>query len=126
MLVFTRYENEAFYIGDEIKITVLKLSHNQVRIGINAPKNLPIHREEIYHRISQQESAQPDSDVEDLALEFHIDENTILHELDGYSLEFDLPDGTPVRLSHPDRETLLKVARELYQGKRQDRDSALV
>lgn len=124
MLVFTRYENEAFYIGDDIKITVLRLVKNQVRIGIAAPKDVPVHREEIYRQISGDGPNQPGSDIKKPAPEFHVDKNQIVHELDGYSLEFNLPDGTPVRLSHTDHEILLKVAKELYQGKLGDIDGS--
>ena len=51
MLILTRKDNESLFIGDEIEITVLGVKGNQVRIGINAPKNLDVHRDEVYQRI---------------------------------------------------------------------------
>lgn len=51
MLVLSRRLNETLIIGDDIKITVLSISGNQVRIGIDAPKEINVHREEVYLRI---------------------------------------------------------------------------
>jgi carbon storage regulator len=51
MLILTRRQNESLKIGDHVTITILALKNNQVRIGIDAPKNVPVHREEIYQRI---------------------------------------------------------------------------
>jgi carbon storage regulator len=51
MLILTRKDNESLFIGDEIEITVLGVKGNQVRIGINAPKNIDVHRDEVYRRI---------------------------------------------------------------------------
>jgi carbon storage regulator len=51
MLILTRKDNESLFIGDEIEITVLGIKGNQVRIGINAPKDIDVHREEVYRRI---------------------------------------------------------------------------
>ena len=51
MLILTRKDNESLFIGDEIEITVLGVKSNQVRIGINAPKDIDVHREEVYRRI---------------------------------------------------------------------------
>ncbi|TNE83540.1 MAG: carbon storage regulator [Gammaproteobacteria bacterium] len=54
MLIITRRTSEVLMIGDEVKVTILGVSGNQVRIGIDAPKDVPVHREEIYNRIKAQ------------------------------------------------------------------------
>ncbi|XOD70145.1 MAG: carbon storage regulator CsrA [Sodalis sp. (in: enterobacteria)] len=51
MLILTRRVGETLMIGDEVTITVLDVKGNQVRIGVNAPKEVSVHREEIYQRI---------------------------------------------------------------------------
>jgi len=61
MLLLTRRTGESLHIGDEIVVTVLGVKGNQVRIGIQAPQNVAVHREEIYRRIrdASHPSAQP-------------------------------------------------------------------
>jgi carbon storage regulator len=54
MLILTRRISESVIIGDEVKITVLGVKGNQVRLGIDAPKTVSVHREEIYQRIQQE------------------------------------------------------------------------
>lgn len=59
MLILTRRVGETLVIGDDVQVTVLGVKGNQVRLGINAPKDVSVHREEIYERI-QQEKDEPD------------------------------------------------------------------
>jgi len=51
MLILTRKPGETIIIGDDIKVTVLGVASKQIRIGIQAPSNISVHREEIYERI---------------------------------------------------------------------------
>jgi len=58
MLILTRRVGETLMIGDEVTVTVLGVKGNQVRIGINAPKDLAVHREEIFQRIRREKDAE--------------------------------------------------------------------
>jgi len=61
MLILTRRVGETLMIGDDVTVTVLGVKGNQVRIGVNAPKNVAVHREEIYDRIKQEQDQEPSS-----------------------------------------------------------------
>ena len=56
MLILTRRVGETLMIGDDVTVTVLGVKGNQVRIGVNAPKDVAVHREEIYDRIKHEEN----------------------------------------------------------------------
>lgn len=61
MLILTRRVGETLMIGDSVSVTVLGVKGNQVRIGITAPKDVAVHREEIYQRIHGEEGEQRDA-----------------------------------------------------------------
>ena len=66
MLILTRRVGETVMIGNDVTVTVLGVKGNQVRVGINAPKNVAVHREEIYERIKreQQGEGEPNGESE--------------------------------------------------------------
>jgi carbon storage regulator len=68
MLILTRRIGESLNIGDEIKITLLGIKGNQVRIGIDAPKHVEVHREEIYDKIKR-ETRKANTKISDDALD---------------------------------------------------------
>lgn len=60
MLILTRRIGETLMVGDEVTVTVLGVKGNQVRLGVNAPKDVAVHREEIYQRIQTEKSDDSD------------------------------------------------------------------
>lgn len=63
MLILTRRVGETLIVGDDVTITVLGVKGNQVRIGVNAPKDVSVHREEIYQRIQREKGAQAEGGI---------------------------------------------------------------
>jgi carbon storage regulator len=58
VLILTRRVNETLMVGDEVTVTVLSVKGNQVRLGVNAPKDVAVHREEIYDRVQKEKMQQ--------------------------------------------------------------------
>ncbi len=70
MLILTRRVGETLMIGDSVTVTVLGVKGNQVRIGINAPKDVAVHREEIYERIHKDDDGrQPGTEYDAMETE---------------------------------------------------------
>jgi len=55
MLILTRREGEAIQIGDDVEVIILSQKGNQTRIGVNAPKEVPVHRKEVFERLREEE-----------------------------------------------------------------------
>ena len=70
MLILTRRVGETVMIGNDVTVTVLGVKGNQVRIGINAPKNVAVHREEIFERIKREQQGEQDTDPATTRSEF--------------------------------------------------------
>ena len=69
MLVLTRKGNQSIMIGDEIEISVLAIMGEKVRIGIEAPRSIPVFRKEVYLEIQRDRAAEADPEAVDEALE---------------------------------------------------------
>ena len=63
MLILTRRVGESLRIGDEVSVTVLGIKGSQVRIGVNAPKSVSVHREEVYDRINDEISKNSENSI---------------------------------------------------------------
>jgi carbon storage regulator len=61
VLILTRRIGEAVIIGDEISVTVMSINGNQVRVGVNAPRDVPVYREEIYERVKRNAAEKAES-----------------------------------------------------------------
>jgi len=65
MLVVSRRRNESIMIADDIEVKIIDIRQNQVKVGITAPTDIPVHRREVYERIKAQEAAQNGAEPEE-------------------------------------------------------------
>lgn len=68
MLILTRRAGETLMIGDDVTVTVLGVKGNQVRIGVNAPKEISVHREEIYQRIQAEQGVDQTQEAVEISI----------------------------------------------------------
>ncbi len=73
MLILTRRVGESLIVGDDVTLTVLGVKGNQVRIGVNAPKTVSVHREEIYQRIQREKNGGLDPAANDNDTSAYVD-----------------------------------------------------
>ncbi len=64
MLVLSRQKDESIMIGDEVEITIVDVRGDKVRLGITAPKSIPVHRREIYDAIQREKAQQSDGQIQ--------------------------------------------------------------
>ncbi|HEY6923710.1 MAG TPA: carbon storage regulator CsrA [Steroidobacteraceae bacterium] len=70
MLILTRRVGETVMIGNDVTVTILGVKGNQVRVGINAPKNVAVHREEIYERIKREQEGDQQDEPRNASAEY--------------------------------------------------------
>lgn len=70
MLVLSRYKDQSIYIGDDIVITVVDVRGDRIRLGIEAPADVPVHREEIYEAIKRDKLSFQSEEKKEKVLEF--------------------------------------------------------
>jgi carbon storage regulator len=68
MLILSRRPGESVHVGDDIKITVLSIKGQQIKIGLDVPENMPVYREEIYLKVRSQNASALDLDNNDLMM----------------------------------------------------------
>jgi len=66
MLILTRRVGETVMVGEEVSVTILGVKGNQVRVGINAPRNVAVHREEIFERIKSESGVEAEPQRSDM------------------------------------------------------------
>lgn len=74
MLVLSRHRDESIMIGDDVKVIIVDIRGDKVRLGIEAPKEVPVHRQEVYDAIKLEERKQGERDKEATGHEIELDE----------------------------------------------------